>query len=142
MAGRRHPEISIGALAARTRCKPETVRYYERIGILPQPPRSSGGQRRYRLDHVMRLNFIRRARELGFTLDEMRALLRLVDEDGHSCAEVEAVARAHLDSVRTRIANLMVTEAVLQDMATRCTGGAVPDCPIIEALFQEPKPAS
>ena len=135
------PEISIGALAARTGCKAETVRYYERIGILPHPQRTAGGQRRYRLDHLMRLNFIRRARELGFTLDEVRALLRLVNEGDHSCVEVEAVARGHLDSVRARIANLKAMEAVLADMAARCAGGSVPDCPIIEALFREREPA-
>ncbi len=89
----------------------------------------------------MRLNFIRRARELGFPLDEVRALLRLVDEGGHSCAEVETLARGHLDSVRVRIADLEAMEAVLADMATRCAGGTVPDCPIIEALFREPEAA-
>ena len=89
----------------------------------------------------MRLNFIRRARALGFPLDEVRALLRLVDEDDHSCAEVEVLARGHLDSVRARIADLKAMEAVLEDMVARCAGGTVPDCPIIEALFREPEAA-
>ena len=141
MTERPPSEISIGVLAARTGYKPETIRYYERTGILPKPPRTPGGQRRYRVDHLMRLNFIRRARELGFPLDEIRALLRLVDEHGHSCAEVEAVGRGHLDSVRTRIADLKAMEAVLEDMVEHCAGGTVPDCPIIEALFREPDAA-
>jgi MerR family mercuric resistance operon transcriptional regulator len=141
MAGRPPSEVSIGALAARTGCKAETIRYYERIGILPPPPRTPGGQRRYRRAHLMRLNFIRRARELGFALDEVRALLRLVDEGGHSCAEVETLARGHLDSVRVRIADLAAMEAVLAHILARCAGGTVPDCPIIEALFQEPAAA-
>lgn len=141
MSERHHSEVSIGALAARTGCKTETIRYYERIGIMPRPPRTSGGQRRYRIDHLMRLNFIRRARALGFPLDEVRALLRLVDEDDHSCAEVEVLARGHLDSVRARIADLKAMEAVLEDMVARCAGGTVPDCPIIEALFREPEAA-
>lgn len=141
MSERQHSEVSIGALAARTGCKAETIRYYERIGIMPRPPRTSGGQRRYRIDHLMRLNFVRRARALGFPLDEVRALLRLVDEDDHSCAEVEVLARGHLDSVRARIADLKAMEAVLEDMVERCAGGTVPDCPIIEALFREPEAA-
>ena len=141
MSERQHSEVSIGALAARTGCKAETIRYYERIGILPQPSRTAGGQRRYRRDHLMRLNFVRRARALGFPLDEIRALLRLVDEDDHSCAEAEVLARGHLDSVRVRIADLKAMEAVLDDMVERCAGGTVPDCPIIEALFREPEAA-
>ena len=139
MTDRHHPEVSIGVLAQRTGCKAETIRYYERIGILAEPRRTSGRQRRYGLQHLMRLNFVRRARDLGFTLDEVRALLGLVDEGGHSCAEVEAVARGHLESVRVRIADLTAMEAVLEDMVARCAGGTVPDCPIIEALFREPQ---
>ena len=141
MSDRHHAEVSIGVLAQRTGCKAETIRYYERIGMLPEPRRTPGRQRRYGLEHHMRLNFVRRARDLGFTLDEVRALLRLVDEGNHSCAEVEAVARRHLDSVRVRIADLRAMEAVLEDMVARCAGGTVPDCPIIEALFREPAPA-
>ena len=133
-----HAEVSIGVLARRTGCKPETVRYYERIGILPEPRRTSGRQRRYGLEHLMRLNFVRRARELGFTLDQVRALLALVDEGNHSCAEIEALARGHLDSIRVRITDLRAMETVLEDMIARCAGGTVPDCPIVEALFREP----
>ena len=140
MTERHQAEISIGALAQRTGCKTETIRYYERIGILPQPRRTSGRQRRYGREPLMRLNFVRRARDLGFTLDEVRALLAMVDEGDHSCAEVEAVARRHLDSVRVRIADLRAMETVLDDMLARCAGGTVPDCPIIEALFHEPAP--
>ncbi len=131
------PRLAIGALAERTGCKVETIRYYERIGILPEPARNLGGQRRYADWHLKRLNFVRRARDLGFTLDDVRGLLRLVDEQGHSCAEVEAMAHRHLDAVRTRLADLRAMEAVLKETVARCAGGAVPDCPIIEALFHE-----
>ncbi len=131
------PRLAIGALAERTGCKVETIRYYERIGILPEPARNLGGQRRYAARHLKRLNFVRRARGLGFTLDDVRGLLRLVDEQGHSCAEVEAMAQRHLDAVRARLADLRAMEAVLKETVARCEGGAVPDCPIIEALFHE-----
>ncbi|MEE8622708.1 MAG: helix-turn-helix domain-containing protein [Alphaproteobacteria bacterium] len=131
------PRLAIGALAERTGCKVETIRYYERIGILPEPARNLGGQRRYADWHLKRLNFVRRARDLGFTLDDVRGLLRLVDEQGHGCAEVEAMARRHLDAVRARLADLRAMEAVLKETVARCAGGAVPDCPIIEALFHE-----
>ncbi len=131
------PRLAIGALAERTGCKVETIRYYERIGILPEPARNLGGQRRYADWHLKRLNFVRRARDLGFTLDDVRGLLRLVDEQGHGCAEVESMARRHLDAVRARLADLRAMEAVLKETVARCAGGAVPDCPIIEALFHE-----
>ena len=131
------PLLKIGALAERIGCKVETIRYYEAIGILPKPGRSEGGQRIYNRDHLKRLNFVRRARNLGFTLDEVRALLRLVDEKGHSCAEVRALGRVHLDGVRARIADLEALEAVLEKLVQDCAGGTVPECPIIEALFRE-----
>ena len=130
--------LSIGETAERTRCKVETIRYYERIGILPAPDRSPGGQWRYAADHVKRLHFVRRARELGFTLAGVRELLRLVDEENHSCAEAERIARAHLVAVCARLVDLGRLEAVLQDMVEQCAGGALPDCPIIDALHGGP----
>ncbi len=132
--------MGIGALARRTGCKVETVRYYEHIGVLPPPPRSPGGQRRYGEAHLKRLNFIRRARELGFTLDGVRALLDLADERAGSCAEVETIAGAHLDVVRDKLTDLERLETVLADLVARCRGGTVPRCPIIEALYAEAAP--
>ncbi len=129
------PHLPIGTLAKQTGCKVETIRYYENIGVLPPPARSSGGQRRYTINHLKRLNFVRRARALGFTLNEVRDLLRLVDGADYTCAEVEAVTLAHLGDVRTKIADLRKLERVLKDMASQCDGGTVPDCPVIDALF-------
>ena len=132
-ADRRH-ECSIGAAARRSGVKIETVRYYERIGLVAPPPRSAGGHRVYDTDAVKRLTFVRRARALGFTLEQVRGLLALADESETSCAEVERLARAHLASVRERVADLARMETVLADMVARCAGGRVPDCPILDAL--------
>lgn len=128
-------DITIGVLAAQTGVNIETIRYYERVGMIPPPPRSPGGQRRYDDSHLRRLSFVRRCRELGFPLDEIRALLALVDGGGYSCAEVRDMTLRHLDDVRRRIADLRVMESTLDNMAEQCEGGAVPDCPIVDTLF-------
>ena len=132
------PELSIVKLSTATGCKVETIRFYEKAGILPAPARTTGGQRRYTREHLKRLNFVRRARGLGFSLEEVRALLSMVDKKNEfTCAEVEQVARTHLQSVRDRIADLRTIETVLLEMVVRCEVGTVPDCPIIEALYAE-----
>src|SRR5216684_4184670 len=87
--------VTRGALAARTGCNIETIRYYEQIGILPPPPRSQGGHRLYGQNLIKRLNFARRSRDLGFTLEEIRELLRFVDGGNYTCAQVEALAQEH-----------------------------------------------
>ncbi len=127
--------LTIGALSRCTDCKIKTIRYYERIGLLPAPPRTAGGHRAYGDEHLRRLFFIRRARHLGFALSEVRTLLGL-SEGGGSCAEVRAVTLDHLAQVRRKIADLRRLESVLGEMAAQCEGGTVPDCPIIEALFE------
>jgi len=129
------PRLTIGRLAARTGVNIETIRYYERIGMVPAPPRSPGGQRRYQESHLRRLSFVRRCRELGFPLDEIRTLLALVDGGDYTCAEVRETTVRQLDAVRRRIADLKVMERTLDTMAARCEGGSVPDCPIVDALF-------
>lgn len=126
-----------GVIAARTGVNIETVRYYERIGLLPAPPRSEGGHRIYDEDMLRRLNFIRRSRELGFTLNEVRGLLLLVDGGDYTCGEVEQLTVAHLEEVRRKLADLKRLERVLREMVAGCQGGEVPECPIIEALFRE-----
>ena len=131
--------LLIGKLSKRTRCKIETIRYYERAGLLPPPPRSPGGHRLYASDHLKRLTFIRRGRGLGFSLEQIRGLLRLVDGGDYSCDEVKAITLDHLDEVRHKIADLGTFEKVLQEMASQCDKGAVPACPIIDALFDEQK---
>ena len=129
--------MTIGAVSKRTGCKVETIRYYERIGLLPAPVRSVGGHRHYDHDALKRLNFILRARRLGFTLDTVRALLSLADGEGKSCAEVEGIAGSHLGEVRGKLDDLAAMERVLTDMVARCRGGTMPDCPLIEALFKD-----
>ena len=127
--------LTRGTLAARTGCNIETIRYYERVGLLPPPPRSAGGHRLYGHDLVRRLNFVRRSRDLGFSIGEIRELLRLVDGGTYTCAQVERLARDHAREIRCKIADLRRLQRVFETMAAQCTGGAVPDCPIIDALF-------
>ncbi len=132
--------ITIGKLADHSGVNIETIRYYERIGMMPEPPRSAGGHRLYDEDHVKRLSFVRRCRQLGFSLDEIRALLSLVDGGDYSCDDVRRMALNQLASVRRRIADLRLMETTLDELAGRCDGGEVPDCPIIETLFADRPP--
>ena len=127
--------IQIGELSRRTGCNIVTIRYYEQIALLPAPARSAGRYRVYDTADVRRLAFIRRARELGFTLDEVRTLLSLSADDGQdTCANVREVAERHLADVRAKIGDLQAMEHVLADAVRRCAAGQVPGCPIIDAL--------
>jgi MerR family mercuric resistance operon transcriptional regulator len=128
--------FKIGVLSQRARCHIETIRYYERMGLLPMPARTEGGYRLYRLDHLKRLNFIRRGRELGFTLDEIRALFKLADDRGQACGEVRALAAAHLGDVHAKITDLRAMERALKELVARCDDGTLPACPLIEAFFR------
>ncbi|MBB6094958.1 MerR family mercuric resistance operon transcriptional regulator [Povalibacter uvarum] len=130
-------QLTIGSLSRRAAVKIETVRYYERVGLLPAPPRTEGGHRLYGEPHVKRLTFVRRARELGFTLEEIRALLRLVDERPPSCARARTLATKHLTDVREKIADLKRMERVLTQTVALCEQGDRPECPLLEALFRE-----
>jgi MerR family mercuric resistance operon transcriptional regulator len=121
-------------LARLTGCNIETIRYYETIGIMPEPPRTPKNYRSYDAGHVARLRFVLRARDLGFTLDEIRDLLALVDRKAGSCADVQAIALRHIAAVRSKIADLTRIEAVLSETVAQCTGEALPDCAVIEAL--------
>lgn len=132
----KHRAFTIGALSKQTGCKVETIRYYERIGLLPEPLRSAGGHRLYRGDDLRRLGFIRRSRQLGFTLDEVRGLLAMVDSEAFTCGQIKAVTLDHLDEIRRKLADLAKLERILTEIAARCDGGGRPDCPIIEALFE------
>ena len=125
-----------GELAQQSGCNIETVRFYEKQGLLPAPPRTAGGHRDYAPEHLKRLTFIRRSRELGFTLDEVRGLLGLVDGGEWTCTEVKAMTLAHLTDVRRKIADLQKLAVILEDMAAQCDGGAVPEGPIIDALLE------
>lgn len=134
-AAKRGEFLTRGKLAARTGCNIETIRYYEQVGLLPSPPRSQGGHRLYGQDLLKRLSFIRRSRELGFRLAEIRGLLRLVDGRKHTCAQVEALALEHVREIRRKISDLKKLKTVLETMASQCSGGEVPECPIVDALF-------
>lgn len=129
-------EFSIGILSERSGVNVETIRYYEKIGVMPIPARSAAGYRIYDLDHLRRLHFVRRGRELGFSLDELRGLLHLVDGHSYTCGEVHELAIRHLADIRQKIRDLRRLEKVMSGMAAQCTRNKVPDCPIVDALFE------
>lgn len=126
---------AIGAISNETGVNIETIRYYERIGIMPKPDRTEGGNRQYNHDQLKRLSFIKRCRELGFKIEEIRALLKMVDGADFTCGEVHATTINHLEAVRRKISDLKRMEKTLGKMAAECSKGDVPDCPIIDVLF-------
>ena len=132
----RATSVTRGTLSKRTGCNIETIRYYEQIGVMPPPPRSDGGHRLYGEEHFRRLTFICRARELGFSLKEVRGLLGLVDGGDFSCADVKALTLEHASDIHHKIIDLRKIERVLQTMAAQCDEGEVPECPVIDALFE------
>lgn len=127
-------DLTIGKLAAATGTTVQTIRHYERIGLLPRAPRTGGNQRRYRRTHLERLAFVRHARELGFSLDAIRELLDLADDPHRPCAEADGIAQSHLRTVRSRIERLRALECELQAMIAQCAGGRIETCRIIEVL--------
>lgn len=131
------PRFTIGVLSRKTGCNIETIRYYEKAGIIPHPARSEGGHRLYGTGHLKRLAFVMKARVLGFTLAEVKALLRLVDERDQPCDEVRSLAASHLADVRTKLADLRTMEAVLKEMVVSCDKDETNDCPLIERMFNE-----
>jgi MerR family mercuric resistance operon transcriptional regulator len=126
--------ITIGKLAAAAGVNLETIRYYERIGLMPEPPRTASNQRDYEPSDIRRLSFIRRARELGFTLDEIRGLLALSKPGHRSCADVSQIAGAHLHDVRAKIKHLRKLERILSETVGKCSGRKVPACPVLDML--------
>jgi len=126
--------FSIGILSERSGVNIETIRYYERAGLLQKPARSSGGYRLYRSPDATRLCFIRRARDLGFSLEEIRHLLDLADQKSRSCQRVHDIGLAHLTEVRAKIRDLRRMEGVLATMVKACAHGTMPTCPLLEAL--------
>jgi MerR family transcriptional regulator, mercuric resistance operon regulatory protein len=129
--------LPIGELSRRSGVNIETIRYYERIKVLPAPARAANGRRVYGPAETRTLAFIRRARELGFTLDEIRTLLTLSAENGQgACAEVSELATGHLAEVRAKIDDLKAMERVLVDAVRRCDAGEAPGCPLLEALWR------
>ena len=131
-----------GDLARTTGCNIETIRYYEKTGLLPDPPRTDAGYRIYSAAHATRLRFILRARELGFSMEDIRGLLGLEDGTAPTCAEVKERTERHLVDIRTRIADLRRIEAVLAATASRCSRAKAPDCPVLDAITHPYKNAA
>ncbi|MDE8653809.1 MerR family transcriptional regulator [Novosphingobium album (ex Liu et al. 2023)] len=126
--------LTIGDLGKATGTKVETIRYYERIGLLPQPSRTAGNYRAYGEAELGRLSFVRRARDLGFSLDQVRALLKLSDDRSQDCARVDRIASEHLREVDRKLADLSALRRELKAVIDSCNGGTVADCRVIEAL--------
>jgi len=134
--------VPIGELSRATGVHIETIRHYEKIKMLPAPGRTAGGHRIYRAQEARILAFIRRGRELGFSLDEIRALLDLGGPGKASCAEVRAIARRHLQDIRAKIDDLTKLERLLGRTVARCSGKMVPDCPVLDVLDSRARPCS
>lgn len=126
--------LTIGALAKRAGTNVETIRYYERVGLLPPPARTGGNYRAYAPAHLARLSFIRRSRDLGFSIDAVRNLLRLDDEKRRDCGSVGKIARAHLGEVERKIKDLNALRRELRGLMAQCDKGRVESCRVIEAL--------
>lgn len=137
--------ISIGVLAQLTGCTVPTIRYYEEIDLLPAGPRTEAGRRVYAEPAVKRLRFIRRCRDFGFSIEQVRELVGLVDEPDRPCVEVRDIASVHLTEVRRKLAELQALETGLSAFVvscdTACAGGCAVDCTILEDLAQPPEVA-
>ncbi|OAO00924.1 transcriptional regulator [Sphingomonadales bacterium EhC05] len=125
-----------GKLAQLAGCNPETIRYYEKIRLLHEPDRTESGHRVYSRDDQRRLKFILRSRELGFSIEGLRGLLKLVDADDYTCGEVLDVTTRHIADIKSKISDLKKLERTLLDMSSQCAGGQVPHCPIINIMSE------
>src|SRR5260221_6507232 len=130
----RADSFPIGELSKHSGVNIETIRYYERIKMLPTPRRTASGRRVYGATDLRILAFIRRARELGFSLDEIRALLRLGGPEKASCREVREIAAHHLEGIRAKLGDLRKLERLLAKTVARCSGRTAPDCPVLDIL--------
>lgn len=134
--------MKIGELSAATSTKVETIRYYEQLGLLPKPPRTAANYRSYSDEHRQRLAFVRRARDLGFPLEQVRELLGLADDRERSCQAVDVIAREHRETVRRKIRELGALGRELDRMVDQCNRNIIADCRIIEALADPPEATS
>lgn len=132
--------MAIGELARATGTKAETIRYYERIGLLRQPARTAANYRSYGSDELARLTFIRRARALGFSIDQVRALMSMSDASDQSCDAVDAIAREHLATVEQKLADLTALRRELSSLVDQCVRGSIAECRILEALSPKEGP--
>ncbi|MEP4035254.1 MULTISPECIES: helix-turn-helix domain-containing protein [unclassified Pseudophaeobacter] len=126
--------LTIGTLAKRTGTKVQTIRYYESIGLMPEPERTEGGQRRYGQGDLDRLGFVRHGRQLGFSLEAIRELLDLADNPSQSCADADSIAQRQLKQVEERIARLQALQVELQRMIHDCGHHSVAECRVLEVL--------
>jgi DNA-binding transcriptional MerR regulator len=134
--GSRVLAMKIGQLATRTKTLVETIRYYEKAGVLEHPRRTPAGYREYEESHLQRLTFVRRCRDLGFSLAEVRGLLDLADRTDDRCESVCSIASAHLDEVRAKLSALRRLERSLVRLKTSCNGGRIEECRILESLMR------
>jgi DNA-binding transcriptional MerR regulator len=130
-------DLTIGELARRSGYAVQTLRYYEQIGLMPKPPRTSGGQRRYGEDLQRRLLFIRHARDLGFEIEDIRSLLDLASRPDQPCASVDAIAKAHLISIDEKIARLIALRVEVNRMLKACAAGRIAECKVIDVLARD-----
>lgn len=131
--------MRIGELGRATHTRAETIRYYERIGLLPPPARTGGNYRHYTGTHLQRLNFIRHARGLGFEIAEIRSLLDLADEPERDCGDVDRIASRHLQTVEDKIERLTLLRDELARIVGACRGGQIASCRVLEALGDHSK---
>ena len=130
--------LTIGQLGRATDTKIETIRYYEKIGLLPAPRRTTGNYRSYEAEHLRRLGFIRHARELGFSIEDVRGLLKLAAHAERPCEEVDQFVARHLETTERKIAALTRLRRELRDTLNSCRGGRIAECRVIQALSSPP----
>ena len=128
--------MKIGQLSQQTDCGVETIRYYEKIGLFPTPGRSDGGYRIYSSEHLQRLNFIRRGRALGFSIDEIRDMLGMIDDGNIACGDINDIAMRHVRDIRRKIRDLKRLEKTLTGIAEHCHCDDLPQCAIIDSLYE------
>lgn len=126
--------MKIGELGRATRTKVETVRFYEKIGLMPPPARTTANYRSYGEAHLQRLAFIRHARGLGFDIAEIRSLLDLSDAPARDCADADRIASRHLEAVEAKLAQLEVLRGELARMVALCRGGQAAECHVLQVL--------
>ena len=133
-------DLTIGKLSEFSGVNIETIRYYEKIGIIPKPSRSQSGYRLYNEEYIKNLTFVKRSRELGFSIKEIKSILTLVKDHSYSCSEVHGLTISHLNDTRKKIKDLKKLESTLKEMAAQCEGGLIPECPIIDELYSSYTP--
>jgi MerR family mercuric resistance operon transcriptional regulator len=130
----RAKNLPIGEISKQSGVNVETIRYYERVKMLGPPPRTASGRRIYHSTDLRILVFIRRSRELGFSLNQIRALLRLGGPEKASCREVREIAAHHLEDIRAKLSDLKKLERLLAKTVAQCSGRTAPDCPVLNIL--------